>query len=129
MYGALLVFHILISLALIGIVLMQSGKGGGLAGGAFGGSAQTVFGGRGANDIVTRSTIVLGGLFFLTSLVLALMTTGVNGTPRSLIQEEAQRARTAPAPAPAPAPLVTPDQPSSGAPAGDGQDAGGAGNP
>jgi hypothetical protein len=53
----------------------------------------------------------------------------VNGTPRSLIQEEAQRARTAPAPAPAPAPLVTPDQPSGGTPAGDGQDAGGAGNP
>jgi len=127
MYGVLLGLHILISVALIAIVLVQSGKGGGLAGGAFGGSAQTVFGGRGANDIVTRSTIVLGGLFFLTSLVLALMTSGLGTAPRSLLQEEAQRARTAPAPAPAPAPLTTPDQ-SAPAPSGGG-DGGGTNTP
>lgn len=102
MYGVLLGLHILISVALIAIVLVQSGKGGGLAGGAFGGSAQTVFGGRGANDIVTRSTIVLGGLFFLTSLVLALMTSGFGRTSRSLIQSQARQATTGQAPGQAP---------------------------
>ncbi len=130
MYGVLLVFHILISLALVAIVLVQSGKGGGLTGGAFGGSAQTVFGGRGATDVVTRSTIILGGLFFLTSLVLALMTSGLKSAPKSLLQEQAQRARSAPAPAPAPAPLTTPSQPPTGSgttPSG-GQNGGGAGN-
>ena len=107
MYALLIVLHMLICLALIGVVLIQSGKGGGLAGGAFGGSAQTVFGGRGATDIVTRATMVLGGLFFVTSLVLALMTTGQRGSTRSLIQNEARRAASTPA-APGSAPSQTP---------------------
>jgi preprotein translocase subunit SecG len=118
MQVALLILHLLVCLGLISVVLVQSGKGGGLAGGAFGGSAQTVFGGRGATDFITRATMVLGGLFFLTSLVLALMSSGMGGTrAKSLIQEEARKAAaTAPVPstggatpAPAtPAPAGTP---------------------
>lgn len=92
MYGLLLAIHLIVCLSLVGVVLLQSGKGGGLAGGAFGGSAQTVFGGRGATDLVTRATMVLGGLFFLTSITLALISTGQRGTTRSLIQQEAQKA-------------------------------------
>ena len=61
MYGFLLFVHLLICFSLVAVVLVQSGKGGGLAGGAFGGSAQTVFGGRGATDFITRATMVLGG--------------------------------------------------------------------
>ncbi len=113
MYGILIIIHLLVCLGLVGVVLLQSGKGGGLAGGAFGGSAQTVFGGRGATDFLTRATMVLGGLFFLTSLVLALMSSGLTQGSRSLVQQEARKAAsTAPAqgalpsgaPAPAPAP-------------------------
>jgi preprotein translocase subunit SecG len=92
MYGLLLVLHIVVCLSLIMVILLQSGKGGGLAGGAFGGTAQTVFGGRGATDFLTRATMVLGGAFFLTSLVLALLSSGTHGPSRSLIQEEARRA-------------------------------------
>jgi preprotein translocase subunit SecG len=92
MQALILAIHILICLALILVILLQSGKGGGLAGGAFGGTAQTVFGGRGATDFLTRATMVLGGAFFLTSLTLALMSSGTRGPSRSLIQEEAQRA-------------------------------------
>ncbi len=92
MYAFLLILHLLICLALIGVVLIQSGKGGGLAGGAFGGSAQTVFGGRGATDVVTRATMILGGLFFVTSLTLALMTSGQRGSSHSLVQEAARKA-------------------------------------
>src|SRR6185503_15667748 len=98
MYAVVLGLHLLVCLGLVTVVLLQSGKGGGLAGGAFGGSAQTVFGGRGATDIVTRATMVLGGLFFVTSLVLALMSTGQRGASRSVIQEEARKnANAAPA--------------------------------
>ncbi|HEV2104138.1 MAG TPA: preprotein translocase subunit SecG, partial [Candidatus Eisenbacteria bacterium] len=79
MYGMLLALHLLVCLCLVTVVLVQSGKGGGLAGGAFGGATQTVFGGRGATDFVTRATIVLGVLFFTTSLSLALMTTRGGG--------------------------------------------------
>ena len=101
MYGVLLALHIIICFSLIVVVLLQSGKGGGLAGGAFGGTAQTVFGGRGATDFMTRATMVLGGAFFATSLVLALMSSGA-ATQRSLLQEAARKAQsTAPAQLPA----------------------------
>ncbi len=94
MFTVLIIFHILVCFSLVVVVLLQSGKGGGLAGGAFGGATQTVFGGRGATDFLTRATMVLGGLFFVTSLVLALMST--RGTAnRSLLQEEARKASTA----------------------------------
>jgi len=91
MYGVLMIVHLLICISLIGVVLLQSGKGGGLAGGAFGGSAQTVFGGRGATDFITRATMVLGAAFFLSSLTLALLSSGVVRQTHSLIQEEARR--------------------------------------
>src|SRR5574341_837857 len=109
MYGALLVLHLLICLGLIAVVLVQSGKGGGLAGGAFGGSAQTVFGGRGATDFFTRATMVLGSAFFITSLVLSLMSSGIGRTPRSLLQSETRSQPTAP---------TAPGQRPAGSPAG-----------
>lgn len=96
MYGFLMSVHLLVCVGLVGVVLLQSGKGGGLAGGAFGGSAQTVFGGRGATDFITRATMVLGAAFFVTSLALSLMSTGAGTAARSLLQEEARRAGTAP---------------------------------
>jgi preprotein translocase subunit SecG len=117
MYVFLIFFHLVVCVALVGVVLMQSGKGGGLAGGAFGGSAQTVFGGRGATDFMTRATMVLGGLFFATSLVLALMSSNITSARgRSLINQEARKAAAgAPAQMPqsggragAPAPAATP---------------------
>ena len=92
MYGLLLALHILVCFALVLVVLLQSGKGGGLAGGAFGGTAQTVFGGRGATDFLTRATMVLGASFFATSLVLALMSSNTRTPTRSLLQEEARKA-------------------------------------
>src|SRR5258707_13034697 len=100
MFVFLMFVHLFVCLSLIGVVLMQSGKGGGLAGGAFGGSAQTVFGGRGATDIVTRTTMVPGGLFFVTSLGLALMTAGQGCPTHSLVQEAARKATTQPRAAP-----------------------------
>jgi len=109
MYGLLLGIHLLVCLCLVAVVLVQSGKGGGLAGGAFGNATQTVFGGRGGTDFVTRATIVLGVLFFVTSLSLALMTTKGTSGQRSIVSEAAKRAASAPA---------TPGAPAPGAPAG-----------
>jgi preprotein translocase subunit SecG len=123
----LLFFHLLTCIALVGVVLMQSGKGGGLAGGAFGGSAQTVFGGRGATDFLTRATMVLGGLFFATSLVLALISSNLTAGRRSLINQEARRSATTSqpqqgqptgAPRTAPSAPATPAAPTQQAPAG-----------
>ena len=127
MYAFLLIVHLLICLALIGVVLIQSGKGGGLAGGAFGGSAQTVFGGRGATDVVTRATMILGGLFFVTSLTLALMTSGQRGSSRSLIQEVARKSAGTQTQQPGNAPR-SPAGPGSAVPAPAGGSAPGAGS-
>ena len=111
MYGLLLAIHVLICFSLVIVILLQSGKGGGLAGGAFGGTAQTVLGGRGATDFITRATMVLGGAFFITSLALALMSSGGRRSDRSLVQEEAKRA---PATAPQSQGAAPGQQPASG---------------
>jgi preprotein translocase subunit SecG len=94
MYAFLLAFHLIVCLCLVAVILVQSGKGGGLAGGAFGGATQTVFGGRGATDFITRATVVLGVLFFVTSLSLALLTTRRTANVRSVVSEAAKRTTT-----------------------------------
>jgi preprotein translocase subunit SecG len=94
MYALLLSIHLIVCLCLVAVILVQSGKGGGLAGGAFGGATQTVFGGRGATDFITRATVVLGVLFFVTSLSLALLTTRGTTSSRSVVSEAAKRATT-----------------------------------
>jgi preprotein translocase subunit SecG len=99
MYGLLMAIHLIVCLCLVAVVLVQSGKGGGLAGGAFGGATQTVFGGRGATDFITRATVILGVLFFVTSLSLAVLTTrGGTGGQKSVVSEAARRASQTAAP-------------------------------
>src|SRR5215472_3100324 len=109
MFPLLLTLHLLVCLCLVAVILVQSGKGGGLAGGAFGGATQTVFGGRGATDFITRATVVLGVLFFLTSLSLALLTTRGTSSARSVVSEAAKRAASS-----APPSLPSQSQPQGG---------------
>jgi len=73
MYSALIIAHVLVAASLIGLVLLQQGKGADV-GAAFGsGASQTVFGSRGSGSFLTRATAVLAASFFITSLVLASM--------------------------------------------------------
>lgn len=68
---ALHIVHVLTAIALVGLVLIQHGKGAD-AGASFGGGAsQTVFGSRGSGNFLTRATAILATVFFLTSLALA----------------------------------------------------------
>jgi len=71
LYGFLIFIHVVISIALVVSVLLQSSKGGGLAG-TFGGSGISggVFGGRGAAPFLTKATTVCAILFMVTSLSL-----------------------------------------------------------
>jgi len=82
--------HISVCIALMAAILLQSGKGGGLAGTFGAGSSQTLFGGRGAASFLSRATTTLAVLFFVTSLTLGLQASRSSGR-RSLIQEEARR--------------------------------------
>ena len=70
----LLILHVLVSIFLICIVLLQSGKGAEM-GAAFGGSSQTLFGSRGAATFLNKLTTVAAVLFMVTSLLLTMATT------------------------------------------------------
>ena len=70
MQSIALVIHVILAVVVIGLVLMQHGKGAD-AGAAFGsGASATVFGARGASSFLTRMTTVAATLFFLTSVLL-----------------------------------------------------------
>jgi preprotein translocase subunit SecG len=71
MYQVIIVIHILLGLSIIGLILMQQGKGAD-AGATFGGGASgSVFGAQGAASFLSRTTAILATLFFITSLGLA----------------------------------------------------------
>ncbi len=73
MHTVLIVIHVLLAIALIGMVLVQRGPGAS-AGAAFGsGASSTVFGSQGAGSFLTRTTGVLATGFFLVSLVMAIL--------------------------------------------------------
>ncbi len=75
MYALVVVFHIVASLVLILVVLLQSGKAGDLAA-TFGSTgSQTAFGARGAATVLTRATTVCAVIFMVTSLTLSIMFT------------------------------------------------------
>jgi preprotein translocase subunit SecG len=69
----LLIIHVFVCLFLIGVVLLQSGKGAEL-GAAFGGSSQTIFGSRGAATFLNKMTTISAIVFMITSLTLAVVT-------------------------------------------------------
>ncbi len=73
MYIALSILHLLITVGLILIVLLQSGKGADIGAVFGGGSSQTVFGGRGAATFLSKVTSALAILFMLTSLTLTIL--------------------------------------------------------
>ncbi|HEU5394420.1 MAG TPA: preprotein translocase subunit SecG, partial [Candidatus Methylomirabilis sp.] len=107
--------HILVAVALIGVVLLQSGKGADIGAAFGGGSSQTVFGGRGATTLLHKVTTIAAILFMLTSLSLTLY----HGERRasSVIREEPAGATGAPAPAAPPVPAPAPAAPGAAAPA------------
>jgi len=101
LFAAWVIFHVLVSISLILVVLMQSSKGEGLAGTAFGGSISgAVFGGRGAASFLSKATTVLAVLFMLNCAALAYMssttrtrTTSSSTPAKSVVTKEAQKER------------------------------------
>jgi preprotein translocase subunit SecG len=81
----LLVAHVGIALLIIGLVLLQRGKGADAGTGFGAGASGTVFGARGAATFFSRATGVLATLFFATSLALAYFATQQTA-PRSLLE-------------------------------------------
>lgn len=92
------IIHTVIALAIIGLVLIQRGKGAD-AGAAFGaGASGTVFGSRGSTSFFSRATAVLATAFFATSLTLAYLSSQRGATPESLLERAPGAAIEQPAP-------------------------------
>jgi len=73
MQSVILAVHVVIAISLVGLILIQQGKGAD-AGAAFGsGSSGTVFGSQGSGNFLTKTTAVLATLFFLSSLSLSYL--------------------------------------------------------
>jgi preprotein translocase subunit SecG len=92
MQQVIIVIHLMLVLALIGVVLLQRSEGGGLGIGGGGGFMTS----RGSANVLTRATAILAGLFFVTSLILSILA-GVNRAPTSILGGQ-QGTPAAPAP-------------------------------
>lgn len=105
--GILLVIQIIVCLALIGVVLLQRSEGGALG---MGGGPTGFMSARGAGDVLSRMTWILGGVFFVLSLAITLISTQLSGgsavdrlNVEALDPSQLNQAPLPSAPAPAPA--------------------------
>ncbi|HRP95234.1 MAG TPA: preprotein translocase subunit SecG [Rhodocyclaceae bacterium] len=101
-FSIVLTIHVIVGLSMIGLVLMQHGKGadaGAAFGGGGGGASGSVFGSSGSANFLSRTTAMLATTFFLTSLGLAYLASSTPTQPTSVMEGVA----------PMPAPATTPD--------------------
>jgi preprotein translocase subunit SecG len=110
--GIILGVHVLLALMIIGLVLLQRGKGAEAGAGFGSGASGTVFGARGTSTLFSKLTAVFAAMFFATSLTLAYIGARPTAEPTSVLERAAQAATSKPAPAPAPVtPAPTPTAP------------------
>jgi preprotein translocase subunit SecG len=111
----LIVLHVLLALAIIGLVLLQHGRGADMGSGFGGGSSGSLFGASGSANFLSRTTAVLATVFFLSSLGLAYLATSRPQDSGSLIDRvapgKAQPEKAPAADAQKPAPPQPPAQP------------------
>jgi preprotein translocase subunit SecG len=81
MQTVIIVIHLMIVSAMIGLVLLQKSEGGGLGMGGGGGFLTS----RGTSNVLTRTTAILAAAFFVTSLLLSILA-GIERKPRSILQ-------------------------------------------
>ncbi|MEW6449932.1 MAG: preprotein translocase subunit SecG [Pseudomonadota bacterium] len=101
MHTVIILIHLMIVLALVGLVLLQKSEGGGLGMGGGGGGG--FMSSRGTANVLSRTTAILAALFFATSLILSIIA-GMDRKPRSILDGSSAPAPTAPGGAPS-APL------------------------
>ena len=117
LHTATVVFHVLIAAAIVGLVLLQRGKGADAGAGFGSGASGTVFGARGSASFLSRTTATLAALFIVTSLTLAYLSGERPAAPQSVIDRvqlpeanDSAGSDTLPAP-PTAAPAESVDQP------------------
>jgi len=107
-FNLVLMVHVMAGLGMIGLILIQHGKGADM-GAAFGsGASGSLFGSSGSANFLSRTTAVLATVFFITSLSLAYLASHAPKPPSSIMENIVTPAETVPAPVPAPAPETVP---------------------
>jgi preprotein translocase subunit SecG len=101
--GFILGVHVLLALMIIGLVLLQRGKGAEAGAGFGSGASGTVFGARGTSTLFSKLTAVFAALFFATSLTLAYLGTHGTTEPTTVLERAAQAVTTPPPNPPPPA--------------------------
>ena len=110
MFAFLLVLLLLDGLVLGVVVLLQSGKGGGLASMGGGAGTDTLIGGRQAATILTKASWICGSTFMALALALSILSSR-RAAPASVLQEEFRQPAAPASQAPGPAPAVPGTQP------------------
>ncbi|MFQ5618837.1 MAG: preprotein translocase subunit SecG [Rhodospirillales bacterium] len=76
MTTVIIVIHLILAIALVGVILLQRSEGGGLGMGGGGGGMGGFMTGRATANLLTRATAIIAALFMLTSLTLAILAGG-----------------------------------------------------
>jgi preprotein translocase subunit SecG len=107
----LIVLHVLVALAIIGLVLLQHGKGADMGSGFGGGASGSLFGATGSANFLSRTTAVLAALFFILSLALAYTATRKPAEEGGGVIDVIRQQQQVPAPAQKPAADVPKPEP------------------
>lgn len=86
-----IVAHVVVALAIIGLVLLQHGKGADMGSGFGGGASSSLFGATGSANFLSRATAVLATVFFILSLVLAYIATNAPRESGSVVDRAPAR--------------------------------------
>ncbi len=90
LYGILIFIHILVSFLLVVVILLQSGKGGGLAGSLGGTVSTAMFGGQGADKLMLRLTTGLATAFMVLAILISIAGSGADGVSSdSIVRQRA----------------------------------------
>ena len=87
-YGVFIFLLLVVSILLVIVILLQSGRGGGLAGSLGGGVSTAMFGGQGADKLMTRLTAGLAAAFMVLAIFISIL-----GRPSGAVQDSVVRQR------------------------------------
>lgn len=115
MYQFVIVVHIIVAFAIIGLVLLQQGRGADAGAGFGGGASGTLFGARGTATFLSKATAIMAAIFFSTSILLAYLSSRPDNKKADILESPV----TQPGGQPADVPQLESKQPKPSAPKGD----------
>ncbi len=113
MSTVILLIHVMIAVAMVGVILLQRSEGGalGIGGGGGGGTGGGFMTGRSAGNALTKTTAILAACFFLTSLTLSILATHQRGGAPSILPSSGGEGGLTPLQIPGTAPPAAPESP------------------